>query len=88
MQKEHFKRISVLYWNIVDVWISTWLSGKEPACQCRRPGFDPFIGKITRRTEWLPTPVLLPGKSHGQRGLEGYIVQGVAKNQTRLNIHA
>ena len=22
--------------------------------------------------EWLPTPVFLPGKSHGQRSLEGY----------------
>ena len=24
------------------------------------------------RTEWLPTPVFLPGKSHGQRRLVGY----------------
>ena len=23
-----------------------WLSGKQPACQCRRPGFDPWSGKI------------------------------------------
>ena len=22
-----------------------WLSGKEPACQCRRHGFDPWVGK-------------------------------------------
>ena len=66
MQKEHVKRIFILYWNIVDLGIPAWLSGKEPAGQCRRPGFDPFIGKITWRTEWLPTPVFLPGKSHGQ----------------------
>ena len=82
MQKEHVKRIFILYWNIVDLGIPMWLSGKEPAGQRRRPGFDPFIGKITWRTEWLPTPVFLPGKSHGQRGLEGYTVQGVAKSQT------
>ena len=24
------------------------------------------------RRKWQPTPVFLPGKSHGQRSLEGY----------------
>ena len=32
----------------------------------------------------LPTPVFLPGKSHGQRSLVGYIVHGVAKSQTQF----
>ena len=27
---------------------------------------------IPWRREWLPTPVLLPGKFHGQRSLAGY----------------
>ena len=27
---------------------------------------------IPWRRKWQPTPVLLPGKSHGQRSLEGY----------------
>ena len=26
----------------------------------------------SRRRQWQPTPVLLPGKSHGQRSLAGY----------------
>ena len=30
-----------------------WLSGKEPACQCRRQEFDPWSGKIPRATEQL-----------------------------------
>ena len=34
--------------------------------------FDPWVEKIPRRREWLPTPVFLPGKSHGQRSLAGY----------------
>ena len=34
--------------------------------------FDPWIGKIPWRREWLPTPVFLPGESHGQRSLVGY----------------
>jgi len=50
-------------------------SGKEPACQCRRckkHGFDPWVGKIPWRA-WQPTPIFLPGESHGQRSLAGYI---------------
>ena len=46
-------------------------SGKESSCQCRRPGFDPCVGKIPWRSKWQPTPVFLPGKSHGQRRLAG-----------------
>ena len=54
-------------------------SGKEPACQCRRPKrgrFDPWVGKIPWRRAWQPTPVFLPGESHGQRILVGYGPQG------------
>ena len=40
--------------------------------QCRRPGFDPWAGKIPWRRKWQPTPVFLPGESHGQRTLIGY----------------
>ena len=36
--------------------------------QCRRPKFQ----KILWRREWQPTPIFLPGKSHGQRRLVGY----------------
>jgi len=46
--------------------------GKSVCLQCGRPGFDPCVGKIPWRRKWHPTPVLLPGKSHGQRSLVGY----------------
>ena len=49
-------------------------SGKELACQCRRPKtyrFHPWIGKIPQRRAWQPTPVLLPREFHGQRCLPG-----------------
>ena len=48
-----------------------WLSGKEPTCQCRRRGFDPWFRKISWRRKWQPTPMFWPGKSHGQRSLAG-----------------
>ena len=44
---------------------------KVSCLQCGRPGFDPWIGKILWRRKWQPTPVLLPGKSHGQRSMVG-----------------
>ena len=43
------------------------LSGKESACQCKRCGFDPWVGKIPWRRKWKSTAVFLTGKSHGQR---------------------
>ena len=52
-----------------------WRSGKESACQCwrsKRCLLDPRIGKIPWSRKQQPTPVFLPGKSHGQRSLVGY----------------
>ena len=49
-------------------------SGKEPACQCRRPKsgrFDPWVRKIPWRRAWQSTPVFLLGESYGQRSLAG-----------------
>ena len=40
--------------------------------QCRRPRFDPCVGKIPWRREWLPIPVFLPEESLGQRSLWDY----------------
>ena len=51
------------------------LSGKEFAFQCRRHKrwrLEPWVRKIPWKRKWQPTPVFLPGKSHGQRGLVGY----------------
>ena len=38
-----------------------------------RPRFGPWVRKIPWRRLWQPTPVFLPGDSHGQRSLMGYI---------------
>ena len=46
--------------------------GKSICLQCGRPRFHPWVGKIPWRRKWQPTPVLLPGKSHGQGSLVGY----------------
>ena len=51
---------------------SRWLSGKESICQCRRHRFHPWGRKIPWRRKRPPTPVVLPGKFHGQKSLVGY----------------
>ena len=51
------------------------VSGKVSACQwrrCKRHRFDTWVGKIPQSKKWQPTPVFLPGKSHGQRNLVDY----------------
>ena len=53
--------ISDIYWEHV--------MGK-PAMQETR--VRSWVGKILWRRKWQPTPVSLPGKSHGQRSLVGY----------------
>ena len=50
----------------------------------RRHGFDPWGGKIPWRRVWQPTPVFLPGESHGQRSLAA-TVHGLTKRWTQLS---
>ena len=39
-------------------------------------GTNPWVGKIPWRRKWQPTPVFLPGESHGQRSLVDYNPKG------------
>ena len=42
---------------------------------------------FTRRRQWHPTPVLLPGKSHGQRSLVGCSPWGLEKSDMTERLH-
>ena len=66
--------------------LPSWLSGKESACQCRRQGFDPWVGKIPWMKKWQPTPVFFAGKSLGQRSLADYSPWG-RRRDNRSNLH-
>ena len=48
----------------------------------KRHGFDPWVGKIPWRRARQPTPVFLPGESHGQRSLEGYSLWDLKESGT------
>ena len=45
---------------------------KNPLANARERRIDPWVGKISWNRKRQPTPVFLPGKSHGQRSLAGY----------------
>ena len=47
-------------------WLPLWFRWQRICLQCRRPGFDPWVGKIPWRRERLATPVFWPAEFHGQ----------------------
>ena len=55
--------------------------------QCGRPGFDLWVRKIPWRRKWQPTPVFLPGESHGWRSLVGYSPRGRKESDTTERLH-
>ena len=61
--------------------------GKSICLQCKRPGFDPWVGKIPWRRKWQHAPVYLPGKFHGQRSLVGYSPWGGKESDTTEWLH-
>ena len=50
--------------------------------QCRRCKFRPWVEKIPWRRKWQLTPVILPGKSHGQKSLVHYIPRVTKSDMT------
>ena len=50
-------------------------------------GLDPWVRKTLWRRKWQPTPVLLPGKSHGRRSLVDYSLWGHKESDTTERLH-
>ena len=64
---------------------SAWNAGNH--LQCRRPRLNPWVRKIPWRRKWQPTPVLLPGKSHGRRRVVGYSPWGPKESDMTERLH-
>ena len=45
---------------------------KNPPAKAQVANTDPVSGRYPREENGKPTPVFLPGKSHGQKSLAGY----------------
>ena len=54
------------------IWFPSGSDDKESAYNSGDSGSFPGSGRCSWRREWPPTPVFLPGESHGQRTLIGY----------------
>ena len=67
--------------------VTWWLRRWSVCLQCGRPKFESWVGKIPWRRKWQSTPVLLPGKSHGQKSLVGYSPWGCKESDTTERLH-
>ena len=55
------KQSEYLAHSMLSLWLLWWLSGKKSTWQCRRCGFNPWIGNMPCRRKWQPAPVFLRG---------------------------
>ena len=64
----------------VEVWWTWGFPGgsviKNSPAIAENMGSIPGLGRSPQRREWQPSPVFLPGKSRGQRGLVWYSTWG------------
>ena len=74
--------------SLVFIGIPWWLRRWSIYLQCGRPGFNPWVGRISWRRQWHPTPVFLPGKSHGWRNLVGLSPWGCKESDVNERLHS
>ena len=60
---------------------------QETACNAGDMGLNPGSGRFPQRRKWHPTPVLLPGKSHGRRSVVGYSPWGCKESDMTEPLH-
>ena len=82
----YHKLVFTLLLIFIGVFIVYWgfpggLAGEEPACQCRRPGFDPWVGKISSTWKWQYSCL----ENSMDRGTWQATVHEVEKSQTWLS---
>ena len=63
----------------------SWLTGKDSACQCRRPGFDPWVRKTPLEEGMATHPSVLAWRIPWMEEPGGATVRGVAKTRIRLS---
>ena len=87
LEKVFRRRIHWFIGLFLHVSLPWWLRQYSICLQWGRPGFNPWVGKIPWRRKWHPTPVLLPGKSHGQKILVGYGPWGRKESDSAAWLH-
>ena len=70
--KHQFSVLSLLYGPTLTSVHEDWQNHSLTMVVSKVLGFNLWVVKIPWRRKWQPTPVYLPGKSHGKRSLAGY----------------
>ena len=73
---------SLLVRSLLGTFASGGSDGKESACNVGDLGSIPGLGRSPGKGNGKPTPVFLPGESHGRRSLEGYSLRGCEELDT------
>ena len=80
-ERDKTERLSLSLWASLVAQMVKHLSAMQ------KPGFNPWVGKIPWRKKWQPTPVFLPGKSHGQKSPVGYSPWGCKESDMTERLH-
>ena len=80
------QRMCSVHRSPIDFLLAQMVSLRSPNCHKMH---ETWVEKIPWRRKWQPTPVFLPGESHGRRTLAGYSPWGRKETQqsnwTELN---
>ena len=76
-------RVGFMFWNKDNEGLPWWLGGRESACQYRRCGIDPWVGKSPWKRKWQPTLYSCLGNPV-DRGAWQATVLGVARVRHNL----
>ena len=80
----HLRHVSLLIFSLDDLSIDIYQVSQSPTTIILL-----FISSFMAlgRRQWQPTPVFLPGKSHGRRSLVGYSPWGLKESDTTEQLH-
>jgi len=75
------------YLNISFLLLCTSLLKKKNYVPHKNVGLLSVLDELFQRRQWHPTPVLLPGNSHGRRSLGGCSPWGLKESDTTERLH-
>ena len=84
LQAQAWPLVSIYFCTATVLFEASLIAQLVNCLQCRRPGFYPWVRKISWRRKWQPTPVSLPGKSQTEEpdGMQSMESQRVGHDWT------
>ena len=90
-----FKFIFLIHESVRTIFYYLWVQsncfqgipGYTSVCNIINDSKCTLLGSVSQRRRWHPTPLLLPGKSHGRRSLVGCSPWGCEESDTTERLH-